>query len=91
LEQICKTLGDSFTGSQITNFLNQANIAEILPSNHTKWKRLYASFREIQSSDNSSNAVLNYIKIVSHPVNFLDPTYGSYDEYLNNVNSVLSF
>lgn len=91
LEQICRVLAEPFTGSKITNFLSQAKIDEILPSNYTKWRRLFAAFKHKQENDNCSNAILNYIKLVSHPINFVNSANGEYENFLSQINTVLSF
>jgi uncharacterized protein (TIGR02391 family) len=89
LEEICKVLGDSATGSEITVMLQQMNIRDGDPTG-TKWRRLRAIFDETQRRDKNANLVVAFTYKTMNPVRFTT-RHDVFDDLRHRLNQVLIF
>lgn len=89
LEQISKVLGDSATGSELTNLFNQCKIEEVALRNDTKWRRILINLQHKQEIDRCGNNVANFIIAIMDPVRFTDSEF--YQKLCINLNTKLAF
>ena len=62
LSRLMGDLGDWSTGSQISLSFSRVKLSEVLPSNATKWRRLYAAFSRSQERTGYPHEILHFIK-----------------------------
>lgn len=89
LESVSRTIGDTFSGTELTRFFHQTHLEEIEPQNYTKWRRLYAAFNNYQKVHKCSNGVLAFIKFVAQPSIFLTKQ-NLHQPFLAETNKALS-
>jgi uncharacterized protein (TIGR02391 family) len=92
IESICKLLGEThkgFTGSEITNYLKELNIADINAAD-TKWKRLYSALFNKQNIDRCSNNILAFLENSLNPVRYYNREEW-FSSTIYDLNKILSF
>lgn len=89
LEEICKVLGDSATGSEISVMLRQMNIQDSDPTG-TKWRRLRAVFDETQRRDQNANLLVAFMYRTMNPVRFTT-RHDVFDDLRHRLNHILIF
>jgi uncharacterized protein (TIGR02391 family) len=92
LEGIARILGDTnrgLTGSEIGHILQIAKLKDVDPSN-TKWKRIYNSFADFQNKNQTSNNILNFIKLSMDPARYVG-NKNLFDELRDELNQQMSF
>lgn len=92
LEGIARILGDTnrgLTGSEIGHILQSAKLQDVDPSN-TKWKRIYNAFAEFQNKYQTSNNILNFIKLSMDPSRYVGQR-NLFDELRDELNQQISF
>lgn len=90
LGALSKTIGDRYTGSEITELFRKAGFPEIVHDGGTKWRFVYASLEELQ---NQKYGPMNVVKIIHQ---LCDPQEYFFEPELHNsiceqVNSILRF
>jgi uncharacterized protein (TIGR02391 family) len=90
LQELCKVLGDSATGTELTRLLADARVDDSVGEGATKWRRLHAALAERQRRDGHANAVCGFIRRVMEPVRFSDAPE-SYDAMREALNIRLAF
>lgn len=89
IEKLARLLGEEVTGSKLTLLLEQVCLND-MPEVSTKWRRIYNAFVVYQNDKQCSNQIMNFIKLVIEPANYL----GRLDYYKNlliELSKVLSF
>jgi len=92
LEGISRIIGDTsrgLTGSEIGYILQMAKLQDVDPS-ITKWKRIFNSFIQFQNSSQSSNNILNFIKLSMDPARYVG-NKSLFDELRDKLNQQMSF
>ncbi|MBU2922426.1 TIGR02391 family protein [Winogradskyella psychrotolerans] len=92
LEGIAKTIGDTnrgLTGSEIGYILQMAKLKDVDPVN-TKWRRIYNSFVEFQNKNQTSNNILNFVKLSMDPSRYVGNT-NLFNELRDELNQKMSF
>ena len=84
---LSQVLGNYMTGSEITKLLHQCRIIDN-SGESTKWRRLEHAFIERQNQDQSSNAILLFVKEALQPVKFIN-NQSTYNNFLLDTNQVL--
>lgn len=90
LRTICKEMADCFSGSELTNFMDEINLPHILPLTDTKHKRIFESLSKQQQINSSPNIVFRFIQETSKPINFINNRYVNMNEYLSTINVPLN-
>jgi uncharacterized protein (TIGR02391 family) len=89
LEQICKVLGETASGSEISTMLAQLNIPDDNPKG-TKWRRLQAAFSERQRQDCCGNCLIAFMYKAMNPVRYT-ANRESFEQYRHELNQILIF
>src|SRR5680860_64082 len=92
LEGIARILGDTnrgLTGSEIGHILKTVKLTDIDPSS-TKWKRIYNAFVEFQNKNQTSNNILNFVKLSMDPARYIN-SRDWFDEQRDKLNRQMSF
>jgi uncharacterized protein (TIGR02391 family) len=89
LEQICRALGETATGSEISSMLGQINVLDD-DANGTKWRRLNAAFGSQQRRDGNGNCVVAFLYKAMNPVRFTNDHEG-FEHHRYRLNQILSF
>ena len=69
LEWICKILGETVTGSEISAMFHQLNITEDSPTG-TMWRRLNAFLGDRQRQDGTGNCVVAFLYKAMTPIRY---------------------
>jgi len=89
LESLAKTLGDAFTGSEITRLLQRANLPDS-ETESTKWRRLLDVFQKDQAQYGVGSHVGAFIQVALEPAQW----HGAPDRYegtRGEINATLSY
>jgi len=86
---MAKVLGDAGTGSEIDRAFRDRRIAD-QSGESTKWKRLYAAFRALQSRDGAANGVIAFVASFMAPTRFAGRA-GVFEVHRTELNLVLAF
>ena len=89
LEQICKVIGETASGSEISTMLAQLNIPDDNPKG-TKWRRLQAAFSERQRQDRCGNCLVAFMYKAMNPVRYT-ANRESFEQYRHELNQILIF
>lgn len=89
LEEICKVLGDSATGSEISMMLRQMNIQDG-DQTGTKWRRLREIFDGTQRRDKNANLLVAFMYKTMNPVRFTT-RHETFSDLRHRLNHVLIF
>ncbi|NLG44548.1 MAG: TIGR02391 family protein [Phycisphaerae bacterium] len=89
LESLAKELGECGTGSEITRFCKACGLVDN-SGESTKWRRLYATFRDSQRLRRSANQVLAFIQRFVCPARFTGRN-DEFEQHRRNLNAILAF
>jgi uncharacterized protein (TIGR02391 family) len=89
LEQICRALGETATGTEISAMLRQINLPDENPAG-TKWRRLNDIFGIQQRQDGTGNCVVAFLYKAMNPVRFTN-NHEAFEHHRYRLNQVLSF
>ena len=89
LEQICRVLGDTASGSEISAMFRQIEIPDENPTG-TKWRRLYAAFGDRQRRDGCGNCVVSFMYKTMNPVRWTS-NHETFEERRHQLNQILIF
>jgi len=89
LEQLARILGEEVTGSKLSLMLGQVSLIDQIELS-TKWKRIYNAFVIYQNTQNCSNQIMRFIKLVLEPASYVNNS-SHYHDVLNSVSAILSF
>ena len=90
LERFSKIIGDSFSGSQITELFRKSGYPEIVHDGSTKWRFLSSTFENLQKRKFGSYVILKFLETVCDPQEYFErPEY--HMDILYKLNEVLSF
>jgi uncharacterized protein (TIGR02391 family) len=89
LEELCRELGDTVSGSQLTRLMRQAGIRDV-SGESTKWKRLYYSIAAHQERSGNGKAVVAALHAIMDPSRFTG-SRESFEAQRNAVNLNLAF
>ena len=90
IERLAQTIGEAFTGSEITRLFSRAGYPEIVHANATKWRFVAEQFELLQRRDGSANGVLKVVKTAGSPQGWIGRR-DAYEGFLNSVNRALEF
>lgn len=91
LEALAQTIGDHFTGTQITGLFQRAGFSDVRHDGSTKWRFVAAVFGELQRRGRGSpNSVLKIVETAANPQGWIGRR-DDYDRFLQGVNEVLEF
>jgi uncharacterized protein (TIGR02391 family) len=91
LDSVSRTLGDAFSGTQITNIFAACGILDT-SGESTKWKRLYFTFEGIQKTDRCANRIGDFIQNSMNPSRWTsDDDRERYEGVRANLNRALIF
>lgn len=88
LEQICRTLADAYSHSELTDLLHGCNIPE--NGGSPKWQRALLALGAKQKSDKCGNNVAAFIQRAMDPVRFVGNP-DAFSEIRTKLNAVLAF
>lgn len=89
LEQICKVLGETASGSEISTMFRELGISDENPIG-TKWRRLRAALGDRQRQDRSGNCVVAFMYKAMNPVRFTS-NREIFEERCHQLNQILIF
>jgi hypothetical protein len=89
LEQICKALGDTATGSESSSIFRQLDIPDENPTG-TKWRRILAALRDRQSQERTGNCVVAFLYKAMNPIRFTSNPDG-FEHRRQELNQILIF
>src|SRR6266446_8160448 len=89
LEQICRVLGDTASGSEISAMFQQIDIPDE-NSTGTKWRRLYAAFGDRQRRDGCGNCVVSFMYKAMNPIRWTR-NHEIFEERRHQLNQILIF
>jgi len=89
LEQLCRVLGDTATGTEISVMFRQLSIPDGDPSG-TKWRRIFAALGDQQRRDGTGNRVVAFLYKAMNPVRFTK-NHEAFEERRHELNQILSF
>jgi uncharacterized protein (TIGR02391 family) len=89
LEQICKVLGETASGSEISAMFRQLGIPDENPTG-TKWRRLHAAFGDRQRQDSSGNCVVALMYKAMNPVRYTNNSE-VFEQRRHDLNQILIF
>lgn len=89
LEQICKVLGETASGSEISAMFQQLGISDENPTG-TKWRRLQAALGARQRQDRSGNCVVGFIYKAMNPVRYATNN-DAFEHRRHELNQILIF
>jgi uncharacterized protein (TIGR02391 family) len=87
VEVIAKVLGEAGSGSDISRYFTINNLADN-SGESTKWRRINAVFLHSQTTTNSSNQILAFIKSYLVPTRFVG-NREEFEQHRNKLNAVL--
>lgn len=90
LERIAKIIGDSRTGSQITELFRKTGFPHIQHDGSTKWRFIYNALEDIQSSTDGHYRVAKIIQQLCDPQEYFGNAEG-HRQIVNDINEILSF
>ncbi len=91
IEMLSQTIGDHFTGSEITRLFRGSGYPEFVHDQSTKWRFVANAFEQLQASaGNKPHHVLKVIQTASNPQGWIRNREG-FEKFLSTVNSVLEF
>ena len=88
VEGIARTMGDTFTGSQIDRLLDASHIP--IPEVSTKWRRIDAAVMEEQAAPGSGNCAILLLQQAMQPVRWASDPAG-FEALRDELNGVLAF
>jgi uncharacterized protein (TIGR02391 family) len=89
LEQLCRVLGDTVTGTEISAIFSQLSIPDENPG-LTKWRRILAALNDQQRRDGNGNRVVAFLYKAMNPVRFTK-NHEAFEELRHQLNQILSF
>lgn len=89
VEALARVLGDAMTGTQLTQLLAQAKVADDSLQS-TKWRRIYENLCSAQARERSGTAVLRFVRTAATPTRFANRV-AEYDELRSELNVTLAF
>lgn len=90
LERMAKIVGDSFTGTEITQLFKKSGYSEISHDGGTKWRFLYSTFEKLQKRKFGSYIILKFLETVCDPQEYFErPEY--HKTIVSMLNDVLNF
>jgi uncharacterized protein (TIGR02391 family) len=89
LEQICRVLGDTATGSEISAMLGQLNFRDDNPTG-TKWRRLNDIFGTKQRQEGTGNCVVAFLYKAMNPVRFTND-HEAFEHHRYRLDKIFSF
>ncbi len=89
MEALAKVLGECGSGSDITRALNACGLTDD-SGESTKWRRLYAVFRNAQLRTRSANQILAFIQQFVAPARFIGRS-DEFEQHRQQLNTVLAF
>ncbi len=90
VERLAQTIGDHFTGTEITTLFSRAGYSSITHDGGTKWRFVAGAFEELQKRDASGNGVLQVIKTAANPQGWIGRR-DAFESLLAGLNAVLAF
>ena len=89
LEQICRVLGETVTGPEISKIFRQIGIPDEHPTG-TKWRRLLTAFSDRQRRDRTGTSVVAFIYKAMNPVRYAHSSE-SFEKHRHSLNKILIF
>lgn len=90
LKRFAEIIGDSFTGSEITDLFRKTGLPEIGHDGGTKWRFLYSTFENLQDGKLGPYAILKFLETTCDPQEyFARPEY--HKSIRDMLNDVLDF
>jgi uncharacterized protein (TIGR02391 family) len=89
VEGVARTIGESFTGSALTNLLHQVRLPDPGAA-HTKWRRVAQAISDAQATRRSGKPLLNLLVAVAAPARWTADRRG-YEDMLRSLNVTLAF
>lgn len=90
LETISKIIGDSYTGTEITEFFKKAGFPEIQHDGSTKWRFVYAALQELQKQKYGSINIARIIQQLCDPQEYFSAPE-VHEGICERINDILSF
>lgn len=90
LERIAMIIGNSYTGSEITEFFKKAGFPSIQHDGTTKWRFVYAALQELQRQPHGPFNVAKIIEQLCNPQEYFGRS-DYYQQVVEQVNEVLTF
>jgi uncharacterized protein (TIGR02391 family) len=90
LESLAKIIGDRYTGSEITELFTKADLPGIVHDGSTKWRFVYASFKELQKTHYGDYKIIKVIQVLCGSQEYI----GNQEHHrtiLDLVNEILAF
>lgn len=89
VEALARVLGECGSGTDISRVLKDRGLVDN-SGESTKWRRLYAIFRERQKLDGCANRVLDFVRAFLTPARFVGRSE-DFEHHRRELNSVLAF
>jgi uncharacterized protein (TIGR02391 family) len=89
LEQLCRVLGETATGSEITVMFSRLNIPDENQTG-TKWRRIFAALGDQQRRDGNGNHVVAFLYKAMNPVRYTQ-NHEAFEDLRHQLNQILSF
>lgn len=91
LEALAQTIGDFYTGSQISELFRTGGAPDLAHDGGTKWRWVKTAFEQLQQrSGNQPHAVLQILKTACNPQGWIGRRE-EYERLLGGINEVLAF
>ena len=90
IERLSQTIGDHFTGNEITRLFARSGYSHIVHDKGTKWRFVSEQLQLLQRRDGSPNGVLRVVKEAGSPQGWIGRRE-DYDRFLASINAVVSF
>jgi uncharacterized protein (TIGR02391 family) len=91
IETLAQTIGDYFTGSEITRLFKRSGYPQLVHDQSTKWRFVASAFEQLQASaGNKPNHVLKVIQTACNPQGWINDRE-RFERFLTAVDSVLEF
>jgi uncharacterized protein (TIGR02391 family) len=91
LETLAQTIGDYYTGSEITRLFHRSGYPDIVHDGGTKWRFVAATFESLQQRGaGTPNHVLKVIQTACNPQGWIGRR-DQFDAFIRAINDVLAF
>jgi hypothetical protein len=90
VERIAQTIGDHFTGTEITRLFARSGHGRIVHDGTTKWRFVFEELQLLQRRDVSANGVLRVVREAGSPQGWLGRRE-QYDAFLLSINEAPGF
>jgi uncharacterized protein (TIGR02391 family) len=90
LERVAQTIGDFFSGTEISRLFQRSGYTDIVHDGGTKWKFVLAALETLQRRDGAANGVLTVVKRAAEPQGWLSRR-DEFRAFLERINGVLGF